>query len=35
VFFGDLQRGTEFFIVDGQLQIALSTNSGIMYFKQR
>jgi uncharacterized hydrophobic protein (TIGR00271 family) len=35
VFFGDLQRGTEIFIVDGQLQITLSTNSGIMYFKKR
>jgi len=35
VFFGDLQRGAEFFIVDGQLQIAMTTDSGIIYFKKR
>jgi len=35
VFFGDLQRGSEFFINDGQLQISLTTGSGIMYFKKR
>jgi uncharacterized hydrophobic protein (TIGR00271 family) len=35
VFFGDLQRGSEFFINDGQLQITLTTRSGIMYFKKR
>ncbi len=35
VFFGDLQRSTEFFIENGQLKIALTTNSGIMYFKKR
>ena len=35
VFFGDLQRGTEFFIVDGQLQITMTTDSGIIYFKKR
>jgi uncharacterized hydrophobic protein (TIGR00271 family) len=35
VFFGDLQRGTEFYIVDGQLQIALPTGSGVIYFKKR
>jgi hypothetical protein len=28
----DLQRGSEFFIRDGKLQITLSTGSGIMYF---
>jgi len=35
VFFGDLQRGTEFFIVDGRLQITMTTDSGIIYFKKR
>jgi hypothetical protein len=35
VFLGDLQRSLEFFIEDGQLKIALATNSGIMYFKKR
>jgi hypothetical protein len=35
VFFGDLQRGSEFFISDGQMQITLTTGSGIMYFKKR
>ena len=35
IFFGDLQRGTEFFITDDQLLITLSTNSGIMYFRRR
>jgi hypothetical protein len=34
VFFGDLQRGTEFFIEQDQLRITLSTNSGIMYFRK-
>jgi hypothetical protein len=31
-FLGDLQRGTEIFVSDGQLKITLSTNSGLMYF---
>lgn len=35
VFFGDLQRGSEFFINDGQLQITMTTDSGIIYFKKR
>jgi uncharacterized hydrophobic protein (TIGR00271 family) len=35
VFLGDLQRGTELFVVDGKLKITLSTNSGIMYFKKQ
>lgn len=35
VFFGDLQRGSEFFISDGQMQIVLTTGSGIMHFKKR
>ena len=35
VFFGDLQRGSEFFISEGQLKITLTTDSGIMYFKKR
>ena len=35
VFFGDLQRGSEFFISNGQMQITLTTGSGIMYFKKR
>jgi uncharacterized hydrophobic protein (TIGR00271 family) len=35
VFLGDLQRSIEFFIEDGQLKLALSTNSGIMYFTKR
>ena len=35
VFFGDLQRGAEFFIVDGRLQITMTTGSGIIYFKKR
>jgi len=35
VFFGDLQRGSEFFISDSQMQITLTTGSGIMYFKKR
>ncbi|MDH3788702.1 MAG: TIGR00341 family protein [Xanthomonadales bacterium] len=35
VFFGDLQRGSEFFISDGRLQITLTTDSGIIYFKKR
>ena len=35
VFFGDLQRGAEFFIVDGRLQITMTTDSGIIYFKKR
>jgi uncharacterized hydrophobic protein (TIGR00271 family) len=35
VFMGDLQRSSEFFIVDGQLQITMSTDSGILYFKER
>jgi uncharacterized hydrophobic protein (TIGR00271 family) len=35
VFLGDLQRSIEFFIEDGQLQVALATNSGIMYFTKR
>jgi uncharacterized hydrophobic protein (TIGR00271 family) len=35
VFFGDLQRSTEFSIDEGQLKIILSTNSGIMYFAKR
>jgi uncharacterized hydrophobic protein (TIGR00271 family) len=35
VFLGDLQRGTEFFIVDDQLKIPMTSESGIMYFKQR
>ena len=35
VFFGDLQRGTDFFIVDGLLQITMTTDSGIIYFKKR
>ena len=35
VFFGDRQRGTEFFIVDGRLQITMTTDSGIIYFEKR
>jgi uncharacterized hydrophobic protein (TIGR00271 family) len=35
VFFGDLRRGSEFFVSNGQLQITLTTGSGIMYFKKR
>jgi hypothetical protein len=35
VFFGDLLRGSEFFINDGRLQITLTTGSGVMYFKKR
>jgi uncharacterized hydrophobic protein (TIGR00271 family) len=35
VFFGDLQRGSEFFVSDGRLQITMTTDSGIMYFKKR
>jgi uncharacterized hydrophobic protein (TIGR00271 family) len=35
VFLGDLQRGTEFFIVDDQLKIPMTSESGIMYFKKR
>jgi hypothetical protein len=35
VFFGDLQRGSEFFIDGGQLKITMTTDSGIMYFKKR
>jgi hypothetical protein len=35
VFMGDLQRSNEFFIVDGQLQITMTTDSGILYFKER
>jgi len=35
VFFGDLQRGSEFFINDGQLQITMTTDSGIIYLKKR
>jgi uncharacterized hydrophobic protein (TIGR00271 family) len=35
VFFGDLQRGAEFFIAEGQLQIKMTTGSGIMYLKKR
>lgn len=35
VFFGDLQRGLEFFINDGRLQITMTTDSGIIYFKKR
>jgi uncharacterized hydrophobic protein (TIGR00271 family) len=35
VFFGDLQRGSEFFVSNDQVQITLSTGSGIMYFKKR
>jgi uncharacterized hydrophobic protein (TIGR00271 family) len=35
VFFGDLQRGSEFFIDDGQLKITMTTDSGIMYFEKR
>jgi uncharacterized hydrophobic protein (TIGR00271 family) len=35
VFFGDLQRGSEFFISDDRLQITMTTDSGIMYFKKR
>lgn len=35
VFLGDLQRSIEFFIEDGQLKLALSTNAGIMYFNKR
>lgn len=35
VFFGDLQRGTEFFISDGQLKITMTTGSGIIHFKRR
>ena len=32
VFLGDLERGTDIFIDEDQLQISLSTNSGVMYF---
>jgi uncharacterized hydrophobic protein (TIGR00341 family) len=35
VFFRDLQRGSEFFINEGQLQITMTTDSGIIYFKKR
>lgn len=35
VFLGDLQRGTEFFIDEGQLKIPLSTNAGIIYFRKQ
>jgi len=35
VFLGDLQRGSEFYISDGQMQITLTTGSGIMHFKKR
>ena len=35
VFLGDLQRSIEFFIEDGQLKLALATNSGIIYFTKR
>jgi len=35
VFFGDLQRGSEFFIDEGRLQITMTTDSGIIYFKKR
>ena len=35
VFLGDLQRGTEFFIDEGQLKIPLTTNAGIMYFRKQ
>jgi uncharacterized hydrophobic protein (TIGR00271 family) len=32
IFLGDLQRGTAFYIEEGQLQISLVTDSGIIYF---
>jgi uncharacterized hydrophobic protein (TIGR00271 family) len=32
LFLGDLKRGNAFYINDGQLQISLVTDSGIMYF---
>jgi len=32
IFLGDLQRGDTFFVDQGQLQISLVTDSGIMYF---
>lgn len=35
VFFRDLQRGSEFFINEGQLQITMTTDSGIISFKKR
>ena len=35
VFLGDLQRATDLYVTDGQLKITLSTNSGILYFKEK
>ena len=35
VFLGDLQRGSDFFVSEGQMQIVLSAGSGIMHFKKR
>jgi uncharacterized hydrophobic protein (TIGR00271 family) len=34
IFLGDLERGNAFYIDEGQLQISLVTDSGIMYFNK-
>ena len=34
IFLGDLARGNAFYIDEGQLQISLVTDSGIMYFNK-
>lgn len=35
VFLGDLQRSSEFYIIDGELRVMMVTGSGIMHFRQR
>ena len=34
-FLGDLQRATEFFVDGNEMQITMTTDSGIMHFRRR